>query len=350
MPYKRNNQWIGQVRYNKQTKRKAFKKKKEAIDWERNAEKELKSPQNEIPTVLLIDWATKYLQFAELKFVKSVWREKHYIFQRFFKEVNPGLSVESLTSGKVLSFLQRQFQTRSGYAANRQRKNLVAAWNWGMKYLDPTLPGPNPCLVDMFPEVRAERYVPPESHFWKIYEQAETRQDEIMLLAYLHLAARKSELFRLRWRDVDFANSRIRLFTRKRQNGTLEADWLPMTDDLYQELLDHYQNHQTEWVFPNPKNGNQWNDRNKWMRRLCDQAKVRRFGLHAIRHLTASILAKANIPMIDIQAVLRHKKLSTTERYIGRIDSLRPSLRVLPGLKKPPKEPPKEKGLQLIQL
>ena len=80
MPYKRNNQWIGQVRYNKQTKRKAFKKKKEAIDWERNAVKELKSPQNEIPTVLLIDWATKYLQFAELKFVKSVWREKHYLF------------------------------------------------------------------------------------------------------------------------------------------------------------------------------------------------------------------------------------------------------------------------------
>jgi hypothetical protein len=54
--------------------------------------------------------------------------------------------------------------------------------------------------------------------------------------------------------------------------------------------------------------------------------------------------------MIDIQSILRHKKLTTTERYIGRIDSLRPSLRVLPGLKKPPKEPPKEKGLQLIQL
>jgi integrase len=88
----------------------------------------------------------------------------------------------------------------------------------------------------------------------------------------------------------------------------------------------------------------------KWMRRLCDEAKVKRFGLHAIRHLTASILAKANVPMVDIQAVLRHKKLSTTERHIGRIDSLRPSLEVLPGIKKPFKEPPTKKGLQLIQL
>jgi hypothetical protein len=147
MPYKNSiNQWIGQVRYKRQTKRKTCKTKKEAIDWERNTVKELKSPQNEIPTVLLIDWATKYLKFAKLKFVKTVWREKHFVFKRFFKEVNPGLPVESLTSGKVLSYLQGQFQKRSGCTANRDRKNLVAAWNWGMKYLDPTLPGPNPCL------------------------------------------------------------------------------------------------------------------------------------------------------------------------------------------------------------
>jgi integrase len=68
--------------------------------------------------------------------------------------------------------------------------------------------------------------------------------------------------------------------------------------------------------------------------------QVWRFGLHAIRHLTASILTKANVPMINIPAVLRHKKLSTTEKYIGPIDSLRPSLRAIPGLnKKPFKEP-----------
>ena len=91
MPYKnRNNKWIGQIRYHNQTKRKTFKTKKEAIDWERNTEKELQSPRNETPSVLLIDWATAYLQFAELKFVKSVWKEKYYLFQRFFKEVNPG--------------------------------------------------------------------------------------------------------------------------------------------------------------------------------------------------------------------------------------------------------------------
>ena len=344
MPYKRNKKWVGQVRLNYKKMKKTFNTRKEAIDWERETEKELISNQNETPTVLLIDWATAYLRFAELKFVNAVWKEKHYLFRRFFKEVNPGLSVESLTRGRVLSFLQKQFTIRSGYAANKDRKNLVAAWNWGMKYYDPPLPGPNPCLVDKFPEVRQQRYVPPESHFWMVYEQAETEQDRIMLIAYLHLAARKSELFRLQWQDVDFANARVRLFTRKRQDGSMEADWLPMTDDLYNLLLQHSQNQQTEWVFPNPDTGTMWKDRNKLMRRLCDQAGVKRFGLHAIRHLTASILAKANVPMVDIQAILRHKKLATTERYIGRLSSLRPSLRVLPGLAGAPQGAPRQKN------
>jgi len=41
----------------------------------------------------------------------------------------------------------------------------------------------------------------------------------------------RSEIFRLTWADVDFANSRVRLWTRKRTGGTFDYDWLPMTGD-----------------------------------------------------------------------------------------------------------------------
>jgi integrase len=123
----------------------------------------------------------------------------------------------------------------SWYAANKDRKNLVAAWNWGMKYMDPPLPGSNSCLVERMPEIRQPRYVSPEEDFWKVYEVAEG-QDKVMLLAFLHLAARRSEIFRITWADVDFENSRIRLWTRKRQVGTYEYDWLPMTQELRKSL------------------------------------------------------------------------------------------------------------------
>ena len=52
------------------------------------------------------------------------------------------------------------------------------------------------------------------------------------------------------------------------------------------------------------------------VKRLCEKAGVPRFGFHAIRHLTASILYWLGKPVGVIQAILRHKSASTTERYL----------------------------------
>jgi integrase len=55
------------------------------------------------------------------------------------------------------------------------------------------------------------------------------------------------------------------------------------------------------------------------MRRLYDRTKVKRFGFHAIRHLSASILYNLGYEVAVIQAILRHKSPKTTERYLGSI-------------------------------
>jgi integrase len=52
------------------------------------------------------------------------------------------------------------------------------------------------------------------------------------------------------------------------------------------------------------------------MKKLCKKAKVKPFGFHAIRHLTASILYKKGNPVSVIQAILRHKSPNTTTRYL----------------------------------
>jgi integrase len=46
------------------------------------------------------------------------------------------------------------------------------------------------------------------------------KEDRIMLLCYLHTGARRDEIFRLQWEDIDFANSKITLWTRKRKYGS----------------------------------------------------------------------------------------------------------------------------------
>jgi integrase len=55
------------------------------------------------------------------------------------------------------------------------------------------------------------------------------------------------------------------------------------------------------------------------MKRLCKRAKVRLFGFHAIRHLTATILAYEGLSLPEVQAILRHSNPNTTARYIKRL-------------------------------
>jgi integrase len=144
---------------------------------------------------------------------------------------------------------------------------------------------------------------------------------------------------RLRWDDVDFASQKVRIGTRKKLGGSLEYDWLPMTEELFNVMIIHRQEAKTEWVFPNPENGVPFIARQRHMKRICQKADVKPFGLHALRHLTASILAQEDVPMVTIQRILRHKQLTTTERYIRGLEPVRPALEILSNRNSRPKVP-----------
>ncbi|MDI6796284.1 MAG: integrase [Desulfatibacillaceae bacterium] len=343
MPYKRGPKWVGQVRKMHQgrqfKKEKKFDTKAEAKAWETRMQSK---PVNDwLPatgTTCLGDWAQEYLDFAKARFSVKTYKEKRLAFRLLFQSADPSTPVENLKPLAALKHIQKQQEQRSGYAANKDRKNLLAGWAWGIKYMDPPLPEPNPFMVERMPEKRHPRYIPSFEDVWKVYDMAKG-QDRCMLLAYIHLAARRGEIFRLKWEDVDFQRARVRLFTRKRQSGTWEFDWLPMTEDLKEALEDQRKKVDSEWVFPNPETKTAYYERKRWLKGLCQEAGVQSFGLHSIRHLSASILAQDGVPAVHIQAILRHKKLSTTERYLHQLGDLRASIEVLSRKQKPSGEP-----------
>ena len=154
--------------------------------------------------------------------------------------------------------------------------------------------------------------------------------DKIMLICFLHLTARQTDIFLLKFEDIDFEKRQVRLYTRKRKDGSLHFDWLPLTDQLYNLLcLSSYDRKPNqEYVFPHSVTGLPFVARQHWLPGLCVKAKVERFGFHGIRHLSASILVKSGAPLIDVQTILRYTKISTTERYIHRLDNVRDSLKV----------------------
>jgi integrase len=329
MPYKnkQKNKYIAQFRRGKIRKEKVCSTMKEAKAWEAEMRKMPDSHWDGTRTdTTCFNWSQSYLDHCRSLFAEETYKEKRSMFRRFFKYVDPTLPVSDLKSSMVMDYLLKQKEQRSGYAANKDRKNLIAAWNWGKIYMNPVLPSPNPCTVRKLPEIRNPRYVPPAEDFWKVYDVAEG-QDRVMLLTFLHTAGRRGEIFRLMVSDLDLENNRIRLSTKKRTGGNLEYDWLPMTAELKRELTwwlgnrplrkkSHIFMCLEERPFQFEHYGEPYKYRAKFMKKLCAKAGVKPFGFHAIRHLTASQLYSMGYSVATIQALLRHKSAGTTERYL----------------------------------
>jgi len=112
-------------------------------------------------------------------------------------------------------------------------------------------------MVDRLPADQHPRRMPTEEEFWQVFHTAQG-QDKILLKTALHTAARKNELYSLHWSDIDFAGQKIRLGTRKRSGGGMEYDWIPMTQEIYQDLLMHHQTLEgmrSDIVFSNQEGG-----------------------------------------------------------------------------------------------
>ena len=333
MPYKDKQGWVGQVLLNGRRVRHRCRTKKEAVQWEsktREAGKRL------ISTVCLLDWCNAYLDYSKEKYVQKTYFEKRQAFRLLFESgVAPGSGPDALTPLVLLRHFQRQAKARSGNAANKDRKNLAAAWFWAIRFLG--FPSPNPFLqVPRQGETRSPRRVPTLAEFWQVFEAASPGQDRRMLLVYLYSGARRSELFRLRWDDVDFEQGRIRLFTMKTKDGSFRADWVSLTQEALQALREQRAECKcgASLVFCDPATGGAFHARIQWLRRLCVRAGVERFGHHGIRHLCASILAARGVPLVDIQRHLRHENLTTTQRYIHQLQSSRAVLDALADLRK----------------
>lgn len=288
--------------------------KQEAKKWEAEQDEEKWRSGSRIPSVCLLEFCNAYLRIASERFSSKTVAEKKLAFRYLFQSMHPDMAAEKLTAGNALEILRNIALASSGYAANKARKNLAASWEWGKKYYG--LPTINPFReVDKFPADQKPRYVPPEADFWKVYEAASS-VDKVFLLFMLHTGARRSEAFRLQWSDVDRANRKIRLGTRKTSHGGMEYAWVPMTSELREVLGAHKLVSKSKYVFTSQKTGLPYTARQHMMEQLCNKAKVSVFGFHAIRHLSATILANEGLPIPDVQTILRHHNPNTTARYI----------------------------------
>jgi integrase len=322
------------------------RERRKAILWEEAEKKrireESKKPQTRTESLTMGNWATAYLNDVQRRCTKKTYDKKRGAFRRL-AELCGNCEITELTPSRALAFLQRRYDSKSGYAANKDRQNLGTAWEWGRKFIDgfPNLMNPF-TAVQRFKEKRQPRYVPSEEDFDKVLAIAEG-QDKVMLTTFINLAARRGEVFGLKWSDVDFGEGVIRLTTGKTRDGSVRSDYLPMSKELKQALIQWWQDRPipSEYVFSmldnayaaNRSPGDPFTSRCHFMRKICQRAGVKPFDFHSIRHLSATLLYKAGENVSMIQKILRHQNPTTTNRYLAslgfQIEEMRKSVEAL---------------------
>ncbi len=138
----------------------------------------------------------------------------------------------------------------------------------------------------------------------------ERRLYPLVILA-LSTGARRGELLRLRWSDLDIRRGLAIIHHTK--NGERRA--VPVTGyamELLQEM-GRVRRMDTDLMFPSP-NGRATFPRKAWERALRE-ARIEDFRFHDLRHTAASYLAMSGATLAEIAEVLGHKTLAMVKRY-----------------------------------
>ena len=255
---------------------------------------------------------------------RSTWVEKKTHMQSFFAfcRKNRIEKLDGITKPQVYVFLSIVLDERGAKAANKYRKNLLAAWNWGMECVEDFPQMVSPFRgVKPFPAEQTDRYVPSEEDVVKVLQQVEG-QDLVFLLTLYFTGGRRGEIFRLSWeRDVKLEDGKLRLSDNKAGSGQKRYRWLDMHPELVKAL--------TWWREARPCEvdnvfmqthcdgalGEPYRQRNTFMKRLCARAKVKPFGFHALRHKSAAITFVTS-GLNAAQVLMGHYRATTTDRYV----------------------------------
>jgi len=128
----------------------------------------------------------------------------------------------------------------------------------------------------------------------------------------LFTGMRRSELFKLKWADIDEQRGFIKLEDPK--GGT---DMSIPLNDAARDLLNRHPRTGSDYVFPG-RDGEQRQDIHHQVNRIRDNAGLPKSfrALHGLRHVYASMLASSGkVDLYTLQRLLTHKSPQMTMRY-----------------------------------
>ena len=271
---------------------------------------EAKSVLKQIPT--LSEFIHKqYLPFVEG--YKKSWKCDRGLLKNHIEPVWGKLYLDQITKADVIGLMAKHRTTHAPGSCNRVLILLRYLFSLANKWDVPGVQkNPATGIPLMKEDNLKERYLSTQEA-QKLYEVLRSSENPMLqyIVSMLILTgARKREVLDARWQDFDFERRTWRIHTTK--SG--KPRFVPMSDGLI-NLLESVPRYDCEWVFPNPKTlkpfvsfFTSWNT----ARRLAGLEDVR---IHDLRHSYASFLVNAGRSLYEVQRLLGHTQIKTTQRY-----------------------------------
>ncbi len=302
-----------------------YETKTKAKQAEAEKRKEVLEPKK--GTQIRTDMGFLELVNSRLDYIQERYSKQHYADHKSMAKrwvrCWGKLPCSEFTSLMIEPFLTMRKKV-SPYTANKDLKSLRSMFNWAKKKKLLDIPNPTDD-IEFFAEEEKIKYVPILEDIYKVIAKADSDAQDY-LWTIRETMARVSEVNSLTWKDVNFSEGYVVLYTRKKKGSKLTPRKVSMTKWLSDILARKYQERDPSkpWVFWHrywSRKENQfvegtYDRRKKLMKGLCKKAGVQYFNFHALRHAGASLMENNGVPLGAIQRILGHESQRTTEIYL----------------------------------
>ncbi len=219
-------------------------------------------------------------------------------------------------SRESIADLQRDLIAR-GYKPGSINRALILirfafnlAIKWGMLIVTKNPAREVPLLPD--PDGKRERFLTPEetARLFDAVQKSPNPMLQYIIPMLIMTGARKREVLDCKWEDFDLQRSQWKIPTTKAGRPR----YVPISMGVI-NLLATIPRNDCPYVFANPKTGkpyvsifNSWN-------RARKQAGLDEIRIHDLRHSFASFLINGGRSIYEVQRILGHTQIKTTQRY-----------------------------------
>ena len=158
-----------------------------------------------------------------------------------------------------------------------------------------------------------------------IYESLTDKREKLIFSLAVSTGLRANEIALAKIENIKYYNGEIVLFVKCKKRDD-ESEYVKLSDQVLKDLKEYIEHRSNGYIFISNSNHNKNNGvTNTTIRRIVKNIFKRNgidsdyFSCHSLRKTCATLSYMNGSSVYDIQQVLHHKSISTTQRYISQI-------------------------------